>query len=127
MISGSITADTLEAKAVAVDRKGDEGLEPNFRPMLYKSMYGENNRWWPQVGIPLVPGEFSFETNLNPGLWTNVYGKSGDQNGPRRRAFNRVLSDCQLALTFGGGNNYGHGVRTSHGGMWVHFSHIVIR
>lgn len=126
-IAGSITVDNPDTSVIAVDRKGDEGMEPNFRPMLYKSMYGDNNRWWTMSGISIVPGEFSLETKLSPGLWTNVYGKSGDQNGARRRAFSRVLADCQVALTFGGGNNYGHGVRSVSGNIWIHLTHFTIK
>lgn len=125
-LSGVIVFPEQE-EVVAVDRNGGEGLEPNFRPMLYRSMHGQNNRWWSSTGVPIAPGDFSITVPLDPAWWSNVYGKSGDSTDVNRRGFKRTLNSCQPSITFGGGNNYGHGVRSLTGNIFIHVRQYTIK
>jgi len=98
-----------------MDRKGDEGLEPNFRPMLMAHMSGSYGRWWPTRGIELKRGRGSTFWNLDPSEWTSVYGERADKNETTRRFFEKCIRRAIFGLTFGGGNNYGHGVQMASG------------
>lgn len=110
-------------KFTAIDRNGSEGLEPNFRPMLMHDMYGALNRWWCDDHVTLAGNEsFVLSIPLTPDRWTSVFGRRGDENSATEKAFRRVRSRCYFGLTFGGGSNYGHGVRATPKAT-VHMTH----
>lgn len=91
------------------------GLRPNVRPMLAHDTL--ENRWWPQGtncgflknvylddmqhGLITVP--------VLPEFWQDVNGKPAKQ---KLKAFkDAVMHDMRIvALTFGGGNSFGHGL-----------------
>lgn len=104
------------AEWVALGRRNGEGLDPNFRPVLIADMTdNEFARWWPDEGLDLKNGSVRKSWDLDPERWTSVWGKRATDSRQALRAFRRACSRGQYGLTFGGGNAYGHGVRTKGG------------
>lgn len=66
-------------------------------------------RYWSTVGVKQIsPGTFHIEANLDPALWTDVYGKTGSSNPA---AWDYIMQRANaVGVTFGGGCFYGHGV-----------------
>lgn len=110
VISYAIAA-TPNAEWKALGRKGREGLEPNFRPILLANMGGELGRWWHGRCVFLENGSGSVSWDLNPAEWTSVFSTPADTDDTTRRAFRNAVSQARFGVTFGGGNAYGHGVR----------------
>jgi hypothetical protein len=106
------------AEFIAVDRKGDEGAEPNFRPILYGGMGDAtkpNNRFWPDECITLAKGKGTERYPLDPDHWTNVKGKPASSSKASLQAFRRLCRRARYGVTFGGGWNAGHGVKMRRG------------
>lgn len=113
-IAGTIT---LSEGAEIVDADDDVGgAAPAFRPMLCKNMTGANGRWWAGESVPLVEGPFDLTMPLSPSAWTQVYGQPGDGSNALSRAFHQTITGgLRVALTFGAGHDYGHGVKCASG------------
>lgn len=88
----------------------------SVRICIIKSMYGEYNRWFSNKGIELKIGKLTLSIPLEPGdenysEWCSVYGKSPVYNAANLNGFKQcMIKPVQLAIIFGGGNHYGHGV-----------------
>ncbi len=79
----------------------------------------EFGRWWsnPQ-SVKLQRGAFSMTVPLRPGYWSSVYGKRGDSSGRARQGFAAAVAHpARIGMTFGAGNNFGHGVVVKGGTM----------
>lgn len=87
-------------------------LLPNCRFMLQRpndDWRSENNRWWPSgascVFLKADGNVYTYAVKLKPNLWTNVYGKYNAAE------FKKTLGNMgNLAIVFGGGNSFAHGV-----------------
>lgn len=94
-----------------------------FRILLCQDMYGgQFDRWYSKEGCLLQDGKFSFKVDLKPENWSSVYGKVGE-DFPHE--FNRVRnSSIELAIVFGGGCFFAHGVRMATGSAFFDFSTV---
>lgn len=123
-------AITMSAGAVVVDEQTDDpgSMPPTMRVMLCRNMYGANNRWFGEQGIEIVAGSHTLTIPLEPSQWRQVYGEYGTASNAHRKAFDDVCeSSIRLCLTFGAGNDYGHGVRMASGTCQVQvtsFRHV---
>ena len=70
----------------------------------------EDKRWW-SGPIDIAPGDHTLVVAIEPGLWTNVFGKSGTG---REAAFMAAIQGGSIGFTFGG-MFAGHGVRVVEG------------
>lgn len=77
-------------------------------------MWTQTYRYWSQVGFrQLGAGTAILKADLDPNLWTDVYGKTGASNPA---AWSYILQNANRAgVTFGGGCFYGHGVFVDEG------------
>lgn len=108
------------AEVIGAD-PGDTGtMPPTMRVMLCKNMYGQNNRWFGEQGIPITPGNHTLTLNLDPAAWRQVFGLYGHSSNALRKAFDECCENSiRLALVFGAGNDYGHGLRMATGSCQI--------
>jgi hypothetical protein len=90
-----------------VDHSGGGGLPPNFRPRIATSFL--ENRYWPSgvncAMLALTGAEQVYTVRCAPNLWQDVYG------GSNPKGFNSTLKQNGVwVISFGGGNNFEHGV-----------------
>ena len=98
------TCDRPAAVHLLLQRQGDD--------MSGKGRY-EFYRWWSKAAAVLQEGSATLDVALKPGLWTSVFGKSGDADPG---AFAAAIADLgNVGVTFGGGCFFGHGVRILNG------------
>ena len=95
-----------------VDHSGGGGLPPNFRPRIATSFLAD--RYWPSgvncAFIELTDDEQVYTVRCAPNLWQDVYG------GSNPKGFTSTLKKNGLwVISFGGGNNFEHGVFCSGG------------
>jgi hypothetical protein len=117
-IALTVTVDCNEgAKFTRPDLASNTGTTPeSVRFCIIRSMSGPYNRWFPTSGIELKRGKHTLTIPLDPGdatstNWCSVYGKSPTHDAQSLRGFNQCLANqSRLAVIFGGGNHYGHGV-----------------
>ncbi len=71
------------------------------------------NRWWSNIRqVVQIEDTMVVTYPLKPEFWITVNGTTGDYSAVNQTAFSRTLRNAtQIGLTFGGCNNYGHGVR----------------
>ena len=78
-----------------------------------------DGRWWSDnVVYTIVPGTDTLTVSLDPNInsWSNSNGQIATEDADTLAAFQAALKSTQyLALTFGGGCYYGHGVNVSGG------------
>ena len=118
-ITGPITlvVQVTTAVGVAFDAIFDEGAEygpmaPQVRVMLRGRGGQRYSRWYADAGITLRAGRYGLTVSANPQHWTSVYGICADATKQARNVFNNIKREpTHIALVFGGGNDYGHGVR----------------
>jgi hypothetical protein len=69
-------------------------------------------RWWSNpIGYVLGAGTVTWHIPIDPAWWSGVDGKFANYNNSYLQQFNRALDDVSsLAVTFGGGCAFGHGV-----------------
>jgi len=93
------------------------GIPPSCRFMIQKDLTTENGRWFSApYCVELKPGIFTLTVALNPGNWTNVYGKGGNYSDATRAGFYKALASPQaIGIVFGGGIFYSHGIRVHNG------------
>ena len=118
-INGAFRADmVITAGTDAVFRESDpcDHSVAAFRPYLQRAgdkgtAAYEDYRWWGQP-TKLAPGEIKLEAPLDPGKWSQVFGRSASE---RPAAFQAAISNPQaVGLTFGG-CFAGHGVYVTGG------------
>ncbi len=85
------------------------------RICLIRSMGGPYNRWLSNRGIELKRGRFnitiSFDEGSEESEWCSVYGKRPRHSPQSMNGFKGCLENpVEIAVVFGGGNHYGHGV-----------------
>jgi hypothetical protein len=90
-----------------VDHSGGGGLPPNFRPRIATSFL--ENRYWPSgvncAMLALTGAEQVYTVRCAPSVWQDVYG------GSNPKGFTSTLKQNGLwVISFGGGNNFEHGV-----------------
>lgn len=95
-----------------VDHSGGGGLPPNFRPRIATSFL--DDRYWPAGAscafIELTGGERVYTVQCAQNLWQDVFGATNP------KGFNPTLKKNGLwVISFGGGNNFEHGVFCSRG------------
>jgi len=130
----SITASAIEltvavecAENVWFDHVTESGNIPGGNPsacrlMVQRDLTTEFGRWFSCFDfVELKPGQLqTIRVPLTPDRWSSVYGKRGDYSDAARMGFYAALSRPQaLALVFGGGNFYGHGLRARNGNAIV--------
>lgn len=70
-------------------------------------------RWFTKVGIDLQRGAAGLDVPLTAAGWSDMYGTPGEETP---EAFQRFLHlPVRLALVFGGGWDFGHGVNVLNG------------
>lgn len=114
LVSGRINA-TANARYRAIDRRGNEGMEPHFRPFLMNS-WAISGRWWANRWVDMTDrGDFTLRIPLAPENWTDSFGKFPNFSTRRARDWRRTLNRSHVGITFGGGLNFGHGVDVTQG------------
>ena len=114
VVSGSVVS-TPNAQFRAMDRIGREGMEPHFRPFLMAN-WGISGRWWGNRWVDMTErGDFTLRIPLSPQNWTDSYGRFPNFSERRARDWRRALNRSHVGVTFGGGLNFGHGVRLLQG------------
>lgn len=93
------------------------GLPPNFRFMLRAQDDGclckNFGRWWSDSYVTLKHGTFVLRAPLTADHWTSVFGHRANSSGAALAAWRSVLRNpARIGVTFGAGNNFGHGVYT---------------
>ena len=86
-------------------------MPPSVGVVLSKAT--QDGRWFSRHRIALAKGLHGQRLTLDePDEWGGVWGENGSQGN----RFNRFrLTHAQIGLCFGGGNDYGHGVRMKKG------------
>lgn len=77
--------------------------------MLYKSMQGDNGRFWSKDGSTLKHGKGRLHVEWKRENWINVWGKT-----PSEAAW-KNFKPTKIGMTFGGGCFKGHGVNVTGG------------
>lgn len=101
-------------------REVDGGTTPpSVRFLLYRNH--NLGRWWSVEGVPLALGTHRLSVDLSPENWGGVYGN----NGAKNNAFTKFAKGqnkigVRVGFSFGGGFDYGHGVRVSKGHAKFH-------
>lgn len=87
---------------------------PSVRPMIWahKNSWDEFARWWSNpTGYALANGVAELSIPLTADRWSSVFGKFGNADAWALRGFTSALGNVSsLALSFGGGCYFGHGV-----------------
>lgn len=110
------------------DTGGDDpgGLPPAVRVMLFEDIdRNPGGRWWTIQGIELRPGVHTMTVPIAPYWWGNVAGQRGDDEPAMFR--DTLKRRLQMAITFGGGNDYGHGVRMARGSATFRLLRLAVR
>lgn len=115
-----LSVDVTQSDDAVYDHKTDGPGEPDGSAAAVRAMLnlngGPKGRWWSREGITLAPGAHTLRIPLAPAHWSGIYGQGADATPADRRAFRRHLTQpVLLCLTFGGGIDYGHGVRMAAG------------
>lgn len=110
------------------DTMGDDPgtMPPSVRVMLFEDINRPvGGRWWALQGIELRPGTHSITVPIAPFWWGNEIGQRGDTEPDMFRA--TLRRPLQMAITFGGGNDYGHGVRMARGSATFRLLRLTVR
>lgn len=119
----------------------DEGVTVNYktqpdntgnqpakaRIILMDDMFGANDRWFSKEGLLVDQnGTTSSTFSLSTTGWQNVYGKSAD-NKVRKKSFSELKSKpIKIAICFGGGSFFGHGITPVGGNMKININYLNI-
>jgi hypothetical protein len=75
--------------------------------------YTPTRHWWARSGYTLGPGAAVIGASLAPAEWSDEQGQGASLNQDTQAGFAYTLSKAEgVALSFGGGCFYGHGVST---------------
>lgn len=120
--------ETSEDYEFDEDTMGDDPgtMPPSVRVMLFENINRPvGGRWWSLQGIELRPGTHTLTVPITPSLWANEIGHRGDTEPAMFRAM--LKRRLQMAITFGGGNDYGHGVRMARGSATFRLLRLAVR
>lgn len=117
-VSGKIVTDP-GVHFFGTDPKDTGNTPPSFHLFIQargdQCLCNDFGRWWsvPQK-VDLENGTFRLRVALKPSAWQSVFGHMGDSSLAARRGFLAVLArPFRIGVTFGEGNNFGHGVRAN--------------
>lgn len=87
---------------------------PSVRAMIWSNnnTLNDGNRWWSNpIGYVLAPGNVTMNIPIDPAWWSGVDGKFANYDSQTLRQWERAITRVSsLAVTFGGGCAFGHGV-----------------
>lgn len=108
-------------------RNNFDGAIAYARAFILRDMDGASKRWWFPTGMPLVNGTHSITASIKPAYWTNVFGKRGDDDRNKAKAFKECwLNPARIGVTFDGQSSYGHGVYAKHGSCSIELVSCII-
>jgi hypothetical protein len=98
---------------------GTGGIPPSARAQVWahQGNTADNSRWWAHdVYYTLGPGTVTMTIPIDPHNFSNVSGHMGDEDAGTLAGFFSAMADVySLAVTFGGGDNYAHGIYVTGG------------